>query len=209
MMRFAVRVGVACLVFAALAWSGSARAADFAIGSVRAVRGDVTRESGGEPQPLVAKAPVYLGDVIVAGAGKAQLSLNDGTIISIGENTRLRLEVYRATTNAFTTRLHLVSGVLRLLVAKVTAVGQFEIETETAIAAVRGTDWLIDATAEQTSVAIISGRVAVTARDVTSAATVVLDGPGLGTDVRRGMPPTGPVTWGAARFAKTLARASF
>ena len=46
-------------------------------------------------------------------------------------------------------RLALVAGALRLFVAKVTPDGNFEVETETATAAVRGTDWMMETTPER------------------------------------------------------------
>jgi hypothetical protein len=207
-MRYGSRVAAACLVCAAMLWAAQSLAAEVIIGSVLAVRGEVFRADDAKQSPLAAKAPVYLGDTIVSGAGKAKISLNDGTVISVGENTRIRLSMYQSTSNSLTTRLNIARGVLRLLVARITTGGQFEIESETAIAAVRGTDWLMDVTADTTSVAIITGAVAVSST-AKPGATVVLDTPGHGTDVARGEAPTTPHAWGAQRFAKTLERANF
>jgi hypothetical protein len=152
---------------------------------------------------------VHERDAIVATDGKAKIALDDGTIISISENTRVRISQFRKAAHATKTRLELVSGALRLLVAKVAPNGHFEIETETAIAAVRGTDWLIEVAPDRTSVALLQGNVAVTARDPQARGSVVLREPGQGTDVRRGAAPTPPVPWGARRLADLLARATF
>lgn len=190
-------------------WTGAAFASDVIVGSVLAVRGAVFWDTGGGQQPLTANTPVHLGDVIVSTTGKAKIALDDGTIISVGENSRLRVAEYDSTSNNFRTRVSLIAGVLRLLVAKVTAAGKFEVESETAIAAVRGTDWVIEETLEQTSVALVSGVVAVSNRDGQAQTTVVLDTPGQGTDVRRGSAPTAVAHWGAQRFTSTVARATF
>lgn len=186
-----------------------ASATDAIVGSVLAVRGVVLSDSGTGLQPLMPKAPIHLRDTIVTTAGKAQIALNDGTIISVGENSRVRVADYESAAHGANVRVGLISGALRLLVAKVTSSGKFEVETETAIAAVRGTDWVIEATPEQTSVAVVSGVVAVSGRDAQAQATVVLDMPGQGTDVRRDSPPTPVTQWGARRFSDTVARATF
>jgi len=186
-----------------------AATADVAVGSVLAVRGAVFRDSGSGLQPLAAKATVERGDSIVSKAGKARISLADGTVISIGENTRIRLADYQGVSAATATRLALVAGALRLLVNRITPTGRFEVETETAVAAVRGTDWVVEATSEVTSVVVVSGAIAVSSRGAQAQSTVVLDTPGAGTDVPRGSAPTPPVKWAAQRYSATLARATF
>jgi hypothetical protein len=198
-----------CFVGMVTFWAGAVHAADVVVGSVMAVRGAVFRDTSGTQQPLLANAPVNLGDTIVSAAGKAKIALDDGTIISVGENSRVRIAEYEKSAGNTKARLSLVSGALRSLVTKVTPAGKFEIETETAIAAVRGTDWVIEVTSAQTSVAVVEGAVGVSGREGQAQATVVLDTPGQGTDVRRGAAPTPAVKWGAQRFADTLGRATF
>jgi len=199
----------ALVVGVVIFWSAAGRAAEVIVGSVLAVRGAVSSDAGAGPQALAANAPVHLGDTIISAAGKAKIALDDGTIISVGENSRVRIADYGSKPGELKTHLSLLSGVLRLLVAKITPTGTFEVETETAIAAVRGTDWLIEATPELTSVAILSGAVAVSGRDAAAQTTVVLSEPGEGTDVRRGSAPTAVAGWGARRFINLLARATF
>ncbi len=207
-MRRSQPVAVFCLAAIFCLWAGGARSADIVIGSVIALRGDVSLEAGTEHRALALRDPVRLADTIVSGAGKAKIALNDGSIISIGENSRLVLQEYRSVTNAMRTRLHLIEGVLRLFVNRAIAGGQFEIESETAVAAVRGTDFLIDAKAETTGVAVIDGIVMVSGRGPQAQSSVLLEKPGEGVDVPRGGPP-GPVRpWSAQRFGTTLARAT-
>ena len=111
--------------------------ADVFIGSVLALRGDVYREIGAARQRLSVHSPIHFGETIVTGSCKAKIALTDGSIVSIGENTRLRFASFRNTPNDLSTRLALIVGALRLFVVKATAGGEFEIETETAVAAVR------------------------------------------------------------------------
>jgi hypothetical protein len=196
------------VVAAALVWTATAAAASAVIGSVLAVRGAVSVDSGNGAQPLAPNAPVRVSDTIVSGAGKAKIALNDGAIISIGENSKVRLADYEISAGNVNANVNVIAGALRLIVDKVSPGGRFEVQTETAIAAVRGTDWVVDVTPDQTAVAVVSGVVAVSSRGDTQG-TVVVEGRGQGTDVRRGRAPTGPAMWSAARFANTLGRATF
>ena len=206
-MRAPNIAGTWCFALALFA-SGCALAEDAVVGSVLGVRGDVFVEADGSLQPLRANAAVRSGDAIVSDRGKAKIALHDGSVISVGEHARVWIRRYEHKAGNVKAQLALVSGALRLLVAKVAPDGNFEVESETAVAAVRGTEWLMEATPEQTSVALMSGSVAVSARGRRDA-TVVLQSAGEGTDVRRGAAPTPPVTWGARRFADVLARATF
>jgi ferric-dicitrate binding protein FerR (iron transport regulator) len=77
-----------------------------------------------------------------------------------------------------------------------------QIRTPHAIAAVRGTTYVVDASATSTSVFVIKGTV--TVRKSNNASTVTL-GPGQGVDVK----PTTPLQvnrWGANRVTTLLAR---
>lgn len=191
-----------------LAHVGRALAQDV-VASVIGVRGAVfVAADGGRMQPLARNAQLKLGDTIVSTGGKAKIALADGTIVSIGEYTEVRVAAYAREGGETQTRLRMVAGVLRLLVAKITPAGRFEVETETAIAAVRGTDWVVDANADVTSVAVLAGVVAVSGRDAQAQAIVVLEA-GDGTDVRRASAPTPPKRWGAERLARTVERATF
>lgn len=204
-MRPLFRLSLALLFCVA---GAASNAADVVVGSVIAVRGEVFAETGtGPQQALVVNASVHRGDTIVTHRGKAKIALSDGTILSIGENTRLQLANFAGTDAAPSVRLNLLSGVLRPLVNRTSAAGSFEVQTQTAIAAVRGTDWLIEADNNNTAVAILRGHVVVRSRD-TPAASVSLRSPGHGTDVRRGQPPTPPAPWGKQRISDLLIRAT-
>lgn len=201
-----LRTTIALLLFA---WIGLASAADIVVGAVVAARGDVFADSGSGPQqPLMVNAPVHRGDTIVTGRGKAKVALSDGSILSIGENTRVQISHFTSPDANPVVKLNLFSGVLRPLVSRTTSTGSFEVETQTAIAAVRGTEWLMEATADNTAVALLRGRVRVSSRE-SRAASVLLGTPGHGTDVARGQPPTPPVPWGRQRLADLLVRATY
>jgi hypothetical protein len=187
-------------------WAHCAAAAETIIGQVTGLRGAVFREADGRREPLAVGAVVRLGDVLASHEGKARVQLNDGTVVSLGERSRLSFADYRGTQNDLTTRLKAASGVFRFWVPRL-GEGGFAIETETAVASVRGTDWVMDVAADTAAVAVLEGMVTVSAR--APAPAPVLLGPDFGTDVRRGAAPTPPNRWGEQRLATTVARASF
>ena len=198
-----------CVAAAFLLWAAGASAADVLIGTVIGVRGAVFRENRSERQALTSRQPVHLGDTIIAEDGKAEILLNDGSIVSVGAKSRLVLSQYKSVSNGLTTRFRLLRGVLRLFVNRATSGGEFEIETETAVAAVRGTDWLMEVVPGRTSVAILHGIIAVSGVGAHQNAVVLLEKPGDGIDVTMGEAP-GPVhPWSRERLAAVLARASF
>ena len=133
--------------------------------------------------------------------------LNDGSILSLGEQSRLEFRAYRGADNGFTTTLNATAGAFRLIVHRLTQGSGLQLETETAVAAVRGTDWLVEAGPDNTAVACLEGSVEVTGRGLPGGA--VLLGPGQGTDVPRGGSPRAASAWGAERLNAAVARASF
>jgi hypothetical protein len=205
-MRESLRIVARAALLACASLACAAAIAAEIVGSVLAVRGEAFSDAGGVLQPLVANAPVAQGATIVTHDGKAKIALEDGSIVSVGENTRVRIGMEERKPRGVKAGLALVSGALRLLV-RATPSGSFEVETETAIAAVRGTEWIMEAASAQTSVALLRGRVSVAGREGGSA--VVLQNPGHGTDVKRGAAPTPPIPWGRRRIADLLARATF
>jgi hypothetical protein len=202
-----------CLLAAALALGivATAAAAEPAVGAVTGVKGAVFRERpGGGRGPLALGDPVFVADVIVTeSASKARIQLNSGSIISVGESSRVGIAAYQSTENRYATRVSPAAGALRVFVDRVLPGGSFEVETETAVAAVRGTDFIVDATPEKSAVASLDGTVAVRGIGPHAGDEVVLSRSGDGTDVPRGGAPSSVATWGAQRFATTVARASF
>ena len=83
-----------------------------------------------------------------------------------------------------------------------TAGRSIEIDTRTAVASVRSTEWLAESTAKGTGVLSIEGEVTVHA---IAGGTVILR-PGEGTDVASAAPPKAPAIWGAARRQDAIAR---
>ena len=79
----------------------------------------------------------------------------------------------------------------------------FEVHTATAVAAVRGTQWLGEVTPEATAITVLEGEVTVVHAEARIGGAVVLT-PGQGTDVQGQQPPTAPKTWAPERVSRLL-----
>lgn len=112
----------------------------------------------------------------------------------MGELTTLR--IVRATGAP---RVSVASGLVRMLARHVPGRAHGEAVTPTAVAAVRGTEWLFDVTGPGTGAAVVSGEVSVSnvRREVRGSVVVKA---GEGTDVAPGPPPTSPAAWAPARL---------
>lgn len=118
------------------------------IGVVKTVAGDVTVGRNAGVAPLRANQKVYEGDVIKTGSsGRVGLVMEDDTLISLGGNTKLRLEnfAYRPPEHKLSFIVRVFKGTASFLcgqIAKLSS-GQMHIETPHATVGVRGTHVLI------------------------------------------------------------------
>jgi hypothetical protein len=185
-------------------------AAQEAVAEVVRVRGQVNKTSGTERTPLAAGSPLAVGDTVVTADGaKVDLRFVDGSLLTVGPSSQVRISHYApATGNGQGEALmSLLSGIVKLIVNDGSHWSRFAVESETAVASVRGTEWLVDAGPGTTAVFVLRGSVEVAGRD--SQDGLVTLGPGQGTDVRESTPPTIPKLWGPARRFKALARVSW
>jgi hypothetical protein len=127
-------------------------------GSVTALDPSATRNGAG----VTLRDPVQWNDELQTNtAGRLRVNLRDGSILSLGSNARLRVVEHNAV--AQQTTLELLYGRLRSQVVKLTQPNsRFEVRTPTAVAGVIGTDFVIIATADRTTVIVFSGIVQVT-----------------------------------------------
>lgn len=129
---------------------------------VIAVIGNVQHISGmdGRKLPLSEDSIVRVGDEILSGAGSATIELADGSELRISPNSRLmfnRLTQF-GKSGMVDTRLRLQRGEVHTRVRPVIEGGaRFEIETPSAVAAVRGTVFAIQATTNGSSVQVTEG----------------------------------------------------
>jgi hypothetical protein len=176
---------------------------------VVAVTGEAAVTRGNGPgRALAANATVSAGDTVKTGTGsKCQLRFGDGSVVTLGEGSELKIAEYRIRGDDRRGVLELARGVARAVVTKMSPKSSFEIQTSTAVAAVRSTVWMIgyDA-AGATEVFVGEGSVAVTSRGA-QLARVVLE-PGLGTTVAKDKAPLPPETWAQTRAVDMRQRAS-
>jgi len=127
-------------------------------GSVTALDPAATRNGAG----VTLRDQVQWNDELQTNtAGRLRVNLRDGSILSLGSNARLRVVEHNAV--AQQTTLELLYGRLRSQVVKLTQPNsKFEVRTPTAVAGVIGTDFVIIATADRTTVIVFSGIVQVT-----------------------------------------------
>lgn len=113
-------------------------------------------------QTAKAKAQVDWNDLLKTGAsGRMRAGLDDGSILSVGSNSELR--VVQHDTASQQTSLELDAGRLRSKVVKITQPnGKFEVHTPNAVIGVIGTDFYVAFSGNKTTVICYVGQVSVT-----------------------------------------------
>jgi ferric-dicitrate binding protein FerR (iron transport regulator) len=123
-----------------------------------------------------------------------------GDAVTLEREAGTQVTIFERAGDAPPRAIELENGAIFINVAPGSAPTQ--IRTPHAIAAVRGTTYVVDASTASTSVFVLEGRVQV--RKTNDASTVTL-GPGEGVDVAADT-TLSVVSWGAARVAALLAR---
>ncbi|MBL3557473.1 MULTISPECIES: FecR domain-containing protein [Marinobacter] len=131
---------------------------------VRSVAGQVQLISGSDSskRPLASDMLVRVGDEILSHSGTATVELADGSVVRISPNSRLafnRLTQY-GKSGMVDTRLRLDRGEIETQVKPVIEGGsRFEIETPSAVAAVRGTMFTLRTAPGKTDLRVTEGEV--------------------------------------------------
>jgi ferric-dicitrate binding protein FerR (iron transport regulator) len=195
---FAVTLGVITL-----ARAPAASAAD-AIGRVIAREGAGVALRAGETITLGPGAAIFLTDAVRTGDdGKLRIECFNGLTIIVGPASEIRIERYvGGRMGGMAAAIRLLRGIVRLVGEAVAGPSDVAVETDQAIAAVRSTDWLVEAEPATTGIFVARGAVEVMSK---AGGSVMLE-PGEGTDIREGAAPTPPRQWGEARRAAALAR---
>jgi hypothetical protein len=196
------------LLFAALcliapSMIAPAAAQPVAAGTVEALIGTavVTRNETGAAEPIAVGAELFEGDRIRTDAGaRLRLTLRDGSVLICGEATGLTLDraLYAPGQDSRNFLVRASFGIVRAVVGLLASPAAFEMQTNTAVISVRGTEWIAEAGRTATSVVALDGEVAVRNSDPAVPGTVTL-GPGEGVTVEAGRPPPAPTVWGDAR----------
>jgi hypothetical protein len=136
-------------------------------GQFQSVTGSVTAQGPAEAQPRpAAKGDIaYAQDRVVSAAGaKAEIKLDDGSLITVEPSSRVQIVDSR--TNArHSSALMVVVGWIQAVVAP-EAGSNLEVQTATAVAGVRGTEFTVAAAADCASrVGVEQGKVQVSGRN--------------------------------------------
>jgi len=193
-----------------LLWGGlgsAGRASDRTlVGTVDRLVGEASVVVGRTTRPLATEGRLFVGDRVVTGTeGRLEIACTDGSTIIVGAQTTVTLSEF--TTNADgtgkTAVLDMVEGLVRVSLSRLGVWQRFEVTTPTAIAAVRSTEWIVEAAPGRSAVFVVHGRVEVIDRQLKGG--VILD-PGDGTDIRAGAAPTVAKRWGQKRVDDVLSR---
>jgi len=127
-------------------------------GAVKAMIPDASRNA----HPLAVNDPLQWNDLLQTDAkGRVRAGLNDGSILSLGSNSQLRIVQHDAAVQQ--TQIDLTYGKLRNQVTKITQPqGKYQVKTSNAVIGVIGTDFYVDYAKGRTTVICYEGRVFVT-----------------------------------------------
>ena len=175
-------------------------------GTVIGISGDCFVLSGGSRAALGLGEPVQVGDILeVAAAAKLKLRMADGSLVSLASGTRTTIRAYAvdAAGQRQDATLSLGQGLLRAIVAPVTGPARFEVDTAVGTAAVRSTDWFVEASPASMQVGVLSGTIMMTS-DATGASITI---PARwGARLEAGRDPVPPRVWSQAEFDAVIAR---
>ena len=138
--------------------AAGAPAGDQPAGQVKALLPDAWRNA----QPLAVNAALQWNDLLKTNAkGRVRVGLTDGSILSVGSNSELKVVKHDAKSQQ--TSIELKYGELRNQVTKITQPGgKYEVKTANAVIGVIGTDFYVGYANHRTTVICYEGQVTVT-----------------------------------------------
>lgn len=199
--RTLFRLAAGAAAVAGLHWGAEAAEP---CGTVVGISGQGYAETGGQ------RVPLKLGDTIVTAAtidvpppGKLKLRMADGSILSLASGTRLTIGAYKTGGGGRHAQLSLSGGLLRAVVPPAGDSSIFEVKTAVGIAAVRSTDWFIEAQPGSAQVGVLSGTVVLTSAATGRAVTIPAR---WGTRLEAGRDPVPARVWSPAEFQAVISR---
>jgi hypothetical protein len=175
-------------------------------GSVVGLAGQCVVQRDGRPSPLKLGDAVAVSDTIeVPADGKLKLRMSDGSVISLAPGTKMTVATYQTDSagQRQNAQLSLSQGLIRAVVAPVDHPTTFEVSTAVGTAAVRSTDWFIEAKPGAAQVGVLSGSVVLqsgaTHRDVTIPAR-------WGARLEAGRDPVEARVWAPQEFQAVISR---
>jgi hypothetical protein len=204
-MRNHYAIAAIVAVLALPGMQGAASAGSQA-GEVLALFGQCFVETGGRRKSLKVGDAVDVGDTLDVSVGaKLRLRMNDGSVIAIASGGRLTIADYRVGDGGESrdATLSLGEGLLRAVVSTLKGPPHFEVDTATGVAAVRSTDWFIEARPGSTQVGVLEGRVSL--KSVATGKEIVIPAH-WGARVEAGRDPVLARVWTAAEFDDFIRR---
>jgi|YNPBryBLVA2012_1023415.scaffolds.fasta_scaffold09643_3 hypothetical protein len=158
--------------------------------TVVSLKGECTVTRGSASVPARVKMALEESDVLVTGhRSSVEILLDNGALVMLDADTVVELSRLHMTSDHEEVRIALSLGRILASVRKlVSPSSTFSIRTKTSVAAVRGTEYVVEAASDSTDVGVFEGTVNVAALDAPDDASAVL--------VRRGEQTTVPVTGG-------------
>jgi hypothetical protein len=180
------------------------------IGNVSRVEGDGVLKRGDSASKLSADLPVRINDdIVTAAAARAELTFIDGTKLTIGEESQIKIDSFVFEEGKSGNRLSLnVAGPFRYISGRLGAseASSVSVKTPVATIGVRGTDFWGGPIDQQYGVFLLEGSVSVT----TSAGEVVLTVSGTGVDIAEADQVPGPIVqWGQDKVNRAIATVTF
>jgi hypothetical protein len=206
-MRTPHAIAAIGMVLSLIGGRGAAAAGSQA-GVVLAMFGQCIGETDGSAHTLSLGDPVYVAETVDVSAGaKLRLRMNEGSIISIASGTRLTIADYRVGDGGQSraATLSLGMGLLRAVVSALKGPAHFEVDTATGVAAVRSTDWFIEAKPRSTRIGVLEGRVSL--QSLATGREIVIPAH-WGARVEAGRDPVPARVWSDAEFDNFIRRTS-
>jgi hypothetical protein len=175
-------------------------------GTVIGISGQCFAETGGQRIPLKLGDSLFTAATIdVSPTGKLKLRMSDGSVISLAPGTRVTLAAYKTAAGGRRegAQLSLGEGLLRAVVSPGERPGNFEVETAVGVAAVRSTDWFIEAKPGSAQVGVLSGTVTLTSNATGRAVTIPAR---WGARLEAGRDPVPARVWSPEEFQAAIAR---
>lgn len=188
-------------VVVALATAASAQS----VGEVLAMGGQCFLEAGGQRTPIKAGDAVHVGDSVdVPQGSKLKLRMADGSIIAAASGSHLTIDHFTlGGDEKRDAKLDLASGLIRAVVTSLGEPQHFEVTTATGVAAVRSTDWFIEARTGSAQVGVLKGAVAFSS--VATGRTVRIPAR-WGSRIEAGKDPVPARVWTDAEFDAVISR---
>jgi len=193
--RYLVIILVLQLVFPWPIWAAG-------VGKFVAVVGDVALVHGKVKALAVPGMEIQPKDCVVTGKkALTRIELADGSALTLAQNSRLELKDFLLEGSVRQGVFALSSGKLQSKVVKFLGKGsKFEVQTPTAVAGVRGTEWvsLVEVVGNTSQSSFYTLEQAITVYNVQMPAQVVTVGAGQFTVVASGAAPTVPAAFSPA-----------